>query len=199
MIHCFLRNIICDIAYKKKWFNTEEGKFAGRLKWNFELSIITAAIGSVLLWVVAMRSIMGKASWIRLKPLYTYVSPIGIWFSTIHVLASGAIDFYTTFNPQFYNGMPTILFLSTMFTADVLVVHHAMALFRTKKICSGDLFWKHSIVNVASKEYNKIAANVYKLESNFENLGESVDNFESFLYDSKPFDSETSAVVGAPI
>lgn len=95
--------------------------------------------------------------------------------------------------------MPTILFLSTMFTADVLVVHHAMALFCTKKICSGDLFWKHSIVNVASKEYNKIAANVYKLESNFENLGESVDNFESFLYDSKPFDSETSAVVGAPI
>ena len=100
--------------------------------------------------------------------------------------------------------MPTILFLSTMFTADVLVVHHAMALFCTKKICSGDLFWKHSIVNVASKEYNKIAANVYKLESNFENLDstvecESVDNFEKFLYDSKPFDSETSVVVGAPI
>ena len=88
--------------------------------------------------------------------------------------------------------MPTILFLSTMFTADVLVVHHAMALFCTKKICSGDLFWKHSIVNVASKEYNKIAANVYKLESNFENLGESVENFEKFL-------SETSVVVGAPI
>jgi hypothetical protein len=47
-------------------------------------------------------------------------------------------------------------------------------------------------VNVASKEYNKIAANVYKLESNFENLGESVENFEKFL-------SETSVVVGAPI
>ncbi len=164
--------------------------------------MVTAAIGSVLLWVVAMRSIMGKASWIRLKPLYTYVSPIGIWFSTIHVLAFGAIDFYSAFNPQYYNGMPTISFLSTMFTAAVLVVHHVMALFRTKKICSGDLLWKHSIVNVASKEYNKIAANVYKLESNFENLDStveciSVDDFEKFLYDSKPFDSETSVFVGA--
>jgi hypothetical protein len=204
LIHSFLGVIICDVAYKKKWFNTEEGKFAGRLKWNLELSMITAAIGSVLLWVVAMRSIMGKASWIRLKPLYTYVSPIGIWFSTTHVIAFGAIDFYTVFNPQFYNGMPTIAFLSTMFTAAVLVVHHVMALFCTKKICSGDLLWKHSIVNVASKEYNKIAANVYKLESNLETLEitvecDSLDSFENFLYDSKPFDSETSVVVAAPI
>ncbi len=131
--------------------------------------MVTAANGLVLLWVGAMRSIMGKASWIRLKPHYTYVSPIGIWFSTIHVLAFVAIDFYTAFNPQYNNGMPTISFPSTMFTAAVLVVHHAMVLFCTKKICSGNLLWKQYILNIASKECNTIA-NVYKLESNFEHL-----------------------------
>ena len=51
--------------------------------------------------------------------------------------------------------------------------------------------------------YNKIAANVYKLESNIETLESTVecdfvDGFENFLYDSKPFYSETSVVVGAP-
>ena len=168
--------------------------------------MVTAAIGSVLLWVVAMRSIMGKASWIRLKPLYTYVSPIAIWFSTIHVIAFGAIDFYTAFNPKYYNGMPTISFLSTMFSAAILVVHHVMALFGTKKICGCDPLWKHSIVNIASKEYNKIAASVYKLELDFsETAHDSFDeennsdqNFEDYLYDMKScerFEAQTAAVV----
>ncbi len=209
-IHSFLGVIICDVAYKTKWFNHEEGKFGGRLGWNFEVSMVTAAIGSGLLWVVAMRSIMGKASWIRLKPLYTYVSPIAIWFSTIHVIAFGSIDFYTAFNPQYYKGMPTISFLSTMFSAAILVVHHVMTLFGTKKVCSGDLLWKHSIVNVASIEYNKIAAHVYKLESNFETLGEtfhqssasacnSIQDFEDYLYDmnsGERFESQTAVIVG---
>jgi hypothetical protein len=108
----------------------------------------TAALGIALLWIVTMRSIMGKASWICLKPLYSYLLPIGIWFSTIHVVAFGAMDFYTVFNPKYYNGIPTISFLSTMFTACILVVHHIMALFHTQKICSDDHLWKHSIVNV---------------------------------------------------
>ncbi len=46
----------------------------------------TGAVGTALLWAVATRSIMGKALWIRLKPFYSYVSPIGIWFSTVHVI-----------------------------------------------------------------------------------------------------------------
>ena len=143
---------------------------------------------------------MGKASWIRLKPLYTYVSPIAIWFSTIHVIAFAAIDFYTVFDPKYYNGMPTISFLSTMFSAAVLIVHHVMALFDTKKICSGDPLWKHSIVNVAGKEYNKIAANIYKFKSDQTSTFEcdSVEGFEDFLCDtnSKRFESQTAVIVG---
>jgi len=168
--------------------------------------MVTAAIGSVLLWVVAMRSIMGKASWIRLKPLYKYVSPIAIWFSTIHVIAFGSIDFHTAFNPKYYNGMPTISFLSTMFTAAILVVHHVMALFGTKKICSGDPLWKHSIVSIASKEYNKIAAKVYKLESDLSDTHKdsfletnSMEDFEDYIYDMKSpkrVEAQTAVIVG---
>jgi hypothetical protein len=173
--------------------------------------MITAALGIVLLWVVTMRSIMGKASWIRLKPLYSYVSPIGIWFSTMHVIAFGAMDFYTVFNPKYYNGMPTISFLSSMFTACVLVVHHIMALFHTKKICSDDHLWMHSIVNVACKEYSKIAANVNKVKVNLDNLDktlpcsnevsecDSVEDFEDYLYDTelrKRVESQTAVPVG---
>lgn len=37
-----------------------------------------------------------------------------------------------------------------MYPAGILLAHHIMALFATKKICAGDFLWKHSIVNIAS-------------------------------------------------
>ncbi len=62
------------MAYKGYWFDPE----TGRLIWMMELSMMTGCVSMGLLWFVTMRSIMGKASWIRLKPLYSYISPIGI-------------------------------------------------------------------------------------------------------------------------
>ena len=156
----------------------------------------TGAVGTALLWVVAMRSIMGKASWIRLKPFYSYVSPIGIWFSTVHVISFGAKGWNTLFNMNFHNGQLSITFVSSMFPTCVLLVHHIMALFHTKKICSGNHLWKHSVVNVASNHYNKVVAKVKTVGVNVGKMDrkntatesfhsfdiDSVKDFEDFLY-----------------
>lgn len=164
LVHSFLGIIIADVAYKTKWFVTEEqdsnadgnGVGVGRMDWEFELSMSTGALGAALLWAVTMRSIMGKASWIRLKPMYAYVSPIAIWFSTIHVIAFGAKGWYTLFNPIYHNGQLSITFVSSMFPTCILLVHHTFTLFGTKKICAGDHLWKHSIVNIATEQSNKM-------------------------------------------
>lgn len=165
LVHSFLGIIIADAAYKKKWFVTEEqdsnaggnGVGVGRMDWEFELSMTTGAMGMALLWAVAMRSIMGKASWIRLKPMYAYVSPIAIWFSTIHVIAFGAKGWNTLFNPKYHNGQLSITFVSSMFPTCILLVHHTFTLFGTKKTCcTGDHLWKHSIVNIATERNNRI-------------------------------------------
>ena len=165
LVHSFLGIIVADAAYKTKWFVTEEqdssaggdGVGVGRMDWEFELSMTTGALGTALLWAVAMRSIMGKASWIRLKPMYAYVSPIAIWFSTIHVIAFGAQGWYTLFNPKYHNGQLSITFVSSMFPTCILLVHHTFSLFGTKKTCACDHLWKHSIVNIATEQYTKMS------------------------------------------
>lgn len=154
-IHSFLGVIVCDVGYKDNWFNVE----TGRLLWNTELSMMTGAVATALLWVVTMRSIMGKASWIRLKPLYSYLSPIGIWFAVIHIIAFGAKGWNTLFNKNYHNGQMSITFVSSMYPTCVLVVHHVMAFFGTKKLCSGDYMWKNSVVKIASLQYNEILVN----------------------------------------
>jgi len=152
LVHSFLGCIICDVAYKGYWFDPE----SGRLMWRFELSMMTGCISTALLWVVAMRSVMGKASWIRLKPLYSYASPIGIWFGVIHVMAFGAKGWNKLFNTKYHNGQMSITFVSSMYPACVLLVHHVMSTFGTKKPCATDHLWKHSVVNVAKVQYDKI-------------------------------------------
>ena len=154
-IHSFLGVIVCDVAYKDNWFNVD----TGRLLWNTELSMMTGAVSTALLWVVTMRSIMGKASWIRLKPLYSYLSPIGIWFAVIHIMAFGAMGWNTLFNKNYHHGQMSITFVSSMYPTCVLLVHHVMAFSGSKKICSGDYLWKNSIVKIANAHYNDILAN----------------------------------------
>jgi hypothetical protein len=154
-IHSFLGFIVCDVAYKDNWFNVD----TGRLLWNTELSMMTGAVSTALLWVVTMRSIMGKASWIRLKPLYSYLSPIGIWFAVIHIMAFGAMGWNTLFNKNYHHGQMSITFVSSMYPTCVLLVHHVMAFSGSKKICSGDYLWKNSIVKIANAHYNDILAN----------------------------------------
>jgi len=155
-IHSFLGCIICDVSYKGYWFDP----VSGRLMWRFELSMMTGCISTALLWVVAMRSIMGKASWIRLKPLYSYVSPIGIWFGVIHVMAFGAKGWNKLFNKKYHNGQLSITFVSSMYPACVLLVHHIMATFGTKKVCANDHLWKHSVVNIATDQFDRIITRI---------------------------------------
>merc|ERR1712008_596585 len=155
-IHSFLGCIICDVSYKGYWFDP----VSGRLMWRFELSMMTGCISTALLWVVAMRSIMGKASWIRLKPLYSYVSPIGIWFGVVHVMAFGAKGWNKLFNTKYHNGQMSITFVSSMYPACVLLVHHIMATFGTKKVCARYHLWMHSVVNIATSHFDKIIARV---------------------------------------
>jgi len=159
-VHSFLGCIICDVAYKGYWFDPE----SGRLIWRMELSMMTGCVSTALLWIVTMRSIMGKASWIRLKPLYDYVSPIGIWFAVVHVMAFGAKGWNTLFNKNYHNGQLSITFVSSMYPACVLLAHHIMNVFNTKKYCAGDYLWKHSAVNIATDHYDEIVGNVGELD-----------------------------------
>ena len=180
LVHSFLGVIVASAAYKTTWFVTEEqdsndggdGVGVGRMDWQYELSMTTGVLGTALLWAVATRSIMGKASWIRLKPMYAYVSPIAIWFSTIHVIAFGAIGWSTLFNPKYHNGQLSITFVSSMFPTCILLVHHAFSLFGTKKTCAGDQLWKHSIVNIATEQNNKIRRKTRNIITAEDNTGD---------------------------
>ena len=122
--------------------------------------MITGCVSTAPLAVVAMRLITGKASWIRLKPLYSYVSPIGIWFGVVHVMAFGAKGWNKLFNLKYHNGQPSITFVSSMYPACVLLVHHIMATFGTKKVCANDHLWMHSVVNIATGHFDTIIARV---------------------------------------
>ncbi len=153
VVHSFLGVIICDVAYKgAKWFNEE----TGQLFWNIELCMTTGAVATALLMLVAVRTIMGKASWFVLRPFYNYLAPIGTWFAIIHVCAYGIKAWNTLFDPSVHNGQPAITFMSTIFPACVLSAHHLMSIFGTKKLCAPDHLWKHSIVSIANTQYHDI-------------------------------------------
>jgi len=156
LIHSFLGFIVCDEAYKDYWFEDTEknpNPIEGRLGWRFELSMMTGCVSTAILWCVCMRSLFGKASWIRLKPLYSYMSPFGIWLATIHVMAFGAKGWDTLFNKDYHNGQLSITFVSSMLPACTLLVHHIFAIFRTKKRVSNILLWKHSLNNIATQDF----------------------------------------------
>ena len=151
LIHSFLGFIIADVAYKGYWFEDN-----GRLGWRFELSMMTGCVSTAVLWTVAMRSLFGKASWIRLKPLYSYLSPFGIWLATLHVMAFGAKGWTTLFDKNYHGGQMSITFVSSMFPTLVLLTHHLMSIFGTKKQISGSHLWKHSLNNIATQDFVKL-------------------------------------------
>ena len=153
LVHSFLGFIICDVAYKGYWFLP-----SGRLGWRFELSMVTGAISTTLLLCVALRSLFGHASWIRLKPLYAYMSPIGMWFGVVHVMAFGAKGWNTLFNKNYHNGQMSITFVSSMLPACVLLVHHLMGTFGTKKRISSKTLWKHSMIHIANQDFKDICS-----------------------------------------
>merc|ERR1712025_808731 len=114
---------------------------------------MTGCVSTALLWAVAMRSLFGKASWIRLKPLYQYLSPLGIWMATLHVMAFGAKGWTKLFKKEYHNGQMSITFVSSMFPAGILLAHHLMATFGTKKQVSDSHLWKNSMINIATQDF----------------------------------------------
>lgn len=146
LIHSFIGLVVCDVSYKGYWFND----VTGRLNWNMELCMATGCVSTVLLWVVSMRSIMGSASWIRLKPLYSYVSPAGMWFAVVHIIAFGAKGWTTLLNGDYHNGQMSITFVSSMYPACTLIVHHLFGIFETKKHVKNIHLWSHSLTSLAT-------------------------------------------------
>lgn len=142
---------------------------------------MTGTLSTVILMAVTMRSIFGKASWVVLKPFYTYLSPIGIWFAIIHIIAFGSKSWSTLFDKDEYKGHMTISFVSSAFAACVLLVHHIMAIFGTKKVCSSDHLWKHSVVNIANAQFHSLITMVGNVRPEL---------LEGTMHLSKPFDSE---------
>lgn len=153
LCHSFLGFIICDVAYKGYWFEPN-----GRLGWRFELSMTTGALSTTLLFCVALRSLFGHASWIRLKPIYAYMSPIGMWFGVVHVMAFGAKGWNTLFNKDYHNGQMSITFVSSMFPACTFLTHHLMGVFGTKKRVSDKTLWKNSFIYIATQDFKAVCA-----------------------------------------
>merc|ERR1712003_277743 len=151
LAHTFMGFICADPAYKTKWFDKE----TGRLFWNYEVCLATGCWATTILFFVTLRSLFGKSSWIRLKPMYAYASPIGMWFSTAHVVFFGYSGWYKLFQYKYHNGQPSITFMSSMFPIGVLLVNWMMACSGTKtRLVSGGMYlWKHSVVRIAKEEF----------------------------------------------
>jgi len=150
--HTFMGFICADPAYKTKWFDKE----TGRLFWNYEVCLATGCWATAILLCVTLRSLFGKASWIRLKPMYAYATPIGMWLATAHVVFFGYGGWYKLFKYKYHNGQPSITFMSSMFPICVLLVNWMMACSGTKtRLVSGGMhLWKHSIVRIAREQFN---------------------------------------------
>jgi len=159
LIHSFIGCIVADEAYKGYWFEDtpqNPNPRPGRMGWRFELSMMTGCVSTAVLWCVCMRSLFGSASWIRLKPLYSYMSPFGIWLATVHVMAFGAKGWNKLFNRQYHRGQMSITFVSSMLPTCVLLVHHIFAIFGTKKEISDIHLWKHSLNNIATQDFVRL-------------------------------------------
>ena len=110
----------------------------------------------MLLPFVQLRSILGKSSWIITKPVYKYLSPIGVIFATIHVVAFGAPGWYKLFKREYHNGQMSITFMSSMFPMSILTVWFFMKFFSTpmpKKLL------RNSFVQLAEERYKHAVTN----------------------------------------
>lgn len=158
-VHFFIGVIVADVAYKN-WFDPDN---RGRLAWNNELNLAMGCLSLGLLWVVTMRSLFGHAAWITLKPIYAYVSPIGIWCATVHVVAMGASGWHKLFDLNYHNGQPSITFVSSIFPSAVMLVNHLMAVTGSKTRINSHL-WDHSAVNLAKRDMLGIMREAQKVK-----------------------------------
>lgn len=150
LVHSFVGIIVADVAYKGYWFGED-----GRMLWRFEASMTTGVVSTCLLMCVALRSVLGHASWIKLKPLYSYLSPMGMWFATFHVIIFGYKGWVKLGDYGYHNGQPGITFVSSSFPTCVLLTHHFMQIFGAKRQLSNSDLWQHSFINLAIQDFNK--------------------------------------------
>jgi len=163
--HCMLGFMITDSAYKTKWFQ-ENGRAYG----NIEISMTLGVVGFTLITVTTIRSLFGTDYWMKLKPIYAFVSPLGIIMSALHVVLMGYKGWYKLFDTQYHNGHPSITFMSSMYPLVVLVVNLCLNMYGTKKRCGGQKIWKHSATNAAHARFNKLTARYYGIGGDSSNI-----------------------------
>jgi hypothetical protein len=156
MTHAFMGSLVAIPQYKSKWFDADnKGRFYG----NYELSLACGVIAFVLVTLLTIRSLIKEGSWMKLKPVYNYVSPLAIFLATFHLIFMGYKGWNSLFNPASYGGQPSPTFASSMFSLGVVGAHIFLMVLGTKKRArKGVRVEKHSAIEAAFAKYNKSAA-----------------------------------------
>ena len=150
--HGLMGLLVADPAYKSKWFN-EKGRFYG----NNELSLACSTIAFTLITAVAIRSLFGSASWMKLKPMFNYAAPVGAFLATFHVILMGYSGWNKLFNYSSKRGQPSLTWVSSMFALGVLVCHVLFVLFGTKRRSRKSMrVWRHSMTNAAYIKFHDV-------------------------------------------
>ena len=112
--------------------------------------------------LVTIRSLIGKGSWMKLKPLYAYVSPLAVSLATLHVVMMGYKSWDDLFKYSTKKGQPSITFVSTMmFPLGVIATHLLLVILGTKRyVRRVSCVEKHSANNDALAKYEEAKAAV---------------------------------------
>ena len=155
MAHAFMGGLVA-IPYKTKWFDADN---KGRYYGNYEISLACGVIAFVLVTMLTIRSLIKEGSWMKLKPIYTYVSPLAILLATFHLIFMGYKGWHKLFNPASHGGQPSPNFASSMFSLGVVGAHIFLMVLGTKKRArKGVRVEKHSAIEAAFAKYKKSAA-----------------------------------------
>jgi hypothetical protein len=128
--HAFMSCLIAVPQYKTDWLNSDN---SGRFYGNNELSLSLGVLAFTLVVIIAIRSLLGKDSWMKIKPFYGYVYPIAIFLATFHVIMMGYNRWGSLFDHSTKKGQPSITFASSMFSLGVIVTHFILSAAGTKK------------------------------------------------------------------
>jgi hypothetical protein len=125
--HAFMANLI--LSYKGKWINADTGKYYGYM----EISLACGVLAMTCVTILTIRSFIKEGSWMKLQPLYTYVSPLAIFLATMHLVAMGYTGWDSLFDPDSHRGQPSPNFTASMFSLFVLGTHLILSVVGTKK------------------------------------------------------------------
>uniref|UniRef100_A0A7S0GH16 Uncharacterized protein n=1 Tax=Proboscia inermis TaxID=420281 RepID=A0A7S0GH16_9STRA len=110
-----------------------------------EMSLMFGAVALSILCAVMLRSLFGKAFWVKLRPMYSFAALFGLWMATIHVVLMGYKGWDQLFKYETKEGQPFITWVSTMFPIAVLTVNILLSIFGTKKRVGSQTILKHSV------------------------------------------------------